>query len=122
MREPVETPTASPTNRGRPAGRGPAADPGGLTSPASRVDAYLERWLAERPLPTNLREAIMSIIRPVQESHLLFQEQLREVEATISLVGESATLAMETIVANGACIHKCTSDESDWSLMECEEC
>ena len=63
----------------------------------------------------------MSTIKPVQESHLLFQEQLRELEATIALVGESANLAMETIGANGACTHKCTSDESEWSRVECQE-
>ena len=68
-----------------------------------------------------LREEIMSIIQPVRKSHLLFQEHLQELEATIALVGKSATLAMETIGANGACTHKCTSDERDWSLVECEE-
>ena len=69
---------------------------------------------------TNLREELRNIIQPVQESHMLFQEQLQELEATIALVGEIATLAMETIGANDGCTHKCTSEESEWSLLERE--
>jgi geranylgeranyl diphosphate synthase, type II len=36
----------------------PPEDLRGLTAVAGQVDAYLDRWLVERPLPDNLREAM----------------------------------------------------------------
>ena len=70
---------------------------------------------------SDLREELMNIIQPVQDNQALFREQLHELEATIALVGESATLAIETIGAQDGAAPQCTSDESEWSLLDQEE-
>ena len=60
----------------------------------------------------------MATIQPMQEQQHLMQDQLSQLEATITLVGESAQVAMPQVATNH---HVNQSEWREWPLVDCDD-